>query len=554
MNDLRPTVEAENRLERFNADRDRIVAEVEQRIVTDIVVAAAKGSDRSLEYVLNDVAYSELKRLSGRRDRSSAKQAQRWRDLATQLGRMGESEKRRRLEDLVHHYARDIVGNFNPRVYRFANDLLPPALGLLFTPASSWRDGLQALSQLSGRVEVQGPVDRVRALCERGTLVVTPTHSSNMDSIAIGFGLSRSGLPPMTYGAGKNLFTNPFISFFMQNLGAYRVDRRLTFSLYKNILKEYSTVLLESGYHSLFFPGGTRGRSNEVEKHLKLGLLGTAVTAYRNNVAAGAPERRIFLVPVTINYRLVLEAETLIDDYLAETGKSRYIIEDDEFSRLGRIIEFLRKSMAHEGAVVLRFGEPLDPFGNRVDDSGQSIDRRGRVIDPSRYVMGSSGDATLDPQRDAEYTRLLGQALVRDYHRETVFLSTSIAARALYDAVADQAGTRDVYRLIRLTTTESKVAAADVLRRIDRLREGIGANAELGLLHPRVRDMETRGVLDEALRSFRTYHSRAVADRTGDDVKVGSIKLLYYYQNRTAHVPPSVGSPLGLPRSLEERA
>lgn len=540
-------LEAENRLERFNADRDRIVAEVERRIVTEIVTAAAKGGadvgdSRSLEYVLNDVAYSELKRLGGRRDRSSTKQAQRWRDLATQLGRMSEVEKRRRLEDLVHHHASDIVGNFNPRVYRFANDLLPPALGLLFTPASSWRDGMQALSQLSGRIEVQGPVDLVRSLCERGTLVVTPTHSSNMDSIAVGFGLSRSRLPPMTYGAGKNLFTNPFISFFMHNLGAYRVDRRLTFSLYKNILKEYSTVLLESGYHSLFFPGGTRGRSNQVERHLKLGLLGTAVTAYRNNVAAGAPDRRVFIVPLTINYRLVLEAETLIDDYLAETGKSRYIIEDDEFSRLGRIVEFLRKTMAHEGAVVLRFGQPRDPFGNRVDDFGQSVDGRGRVIDPSRYVLGSTGEATVDPQRDAEYTRILGNSLVADYHSETVFLSTSIAARAMFDTVAAHAGTRDIYRLIRLTTTETRVAAADVLKRIDRLRERIGATPAFGILHPRVRDMEARGVLDEALRSFRTYHTRAVADRASDDLKVGAIKLLYYYQNRTSHVPEEAGS------------
>src|SRR5690606_23791415 len=162
----------------------------------------------------------------------------------------------------------------------------------------------------------------------------TPTHSSNMDSIVLGFALREAMLPPVTYGAGKNLFSNPFISFFMHNLGAYRVDRRLKFALYKDVLKEYSTVLLERGFHSLFFPGGTRNRSNRVEDHLKLGLLGTGLAAYRNSLRAGAPSRRIYVVPATINYRLVLEAETLIEDYLEETGRSRYIIEDDEFSRL----------------------------------------------------------------------------------------------------------------------------------------------------------------------------------------------------------------------------
>ena len=125
---------------------------------------------------------------------------------------------------------------------------------------TSLREGWTPLKNLDSRIHADGEIDIVRACAERGTIVVTPTHSSNMDSPAIGFGLMRAGLPPVTYGAGKNLFTNPFISFFMRNLGAYRVDRRLRFELYKDVLKEYSTVLLEHGYHSLFFPGGTRCR------------------------------------------------------------------------------------------------------------------------------------------------------------------------------------------------------------------------------------------------------------------------------------------------------
>jgi hypothetical protein len=203
-----------------------------------------------------------------------------------------------------------------------------------------------------------------------------------MDSVVIGLALERAGLPPVTYGAGKNLFTNPFISFFMHNLGAYRVDRRLRFELYKEILKEYSTVLLESGYHSLFFPGGTRCRSNIIEKNLKLGLLGTTVTAYKNSVRDGAPHKRLYIVPATINYRLVLEAETLIDDYLAETGKNRYIITDDEFSRVGRLVEFFRKILAHEGSV-----QHIDG----LTDDEKSVFRTAFEID-QRWVIELAAD------------------------------------------------------------------------------------------------------------------------------------------------------------------
>ena len=62
----RPVREAENRLESFNSERERLLAEVERRVVARKVAQArtgGTGSDASLEYVLNDVAYCEIHRL-----------------------------------------------------------------------------------------------------------------------------------------------------------------------------------------------------------------------------------------------------------------------------------------------------------------------------------------------------------------------------------------------------------------------------------------------------------------------------------------------------------
>src|SRR3954469_2494123 len=438
----RPVREAENRLERFNADRERLLAEVERRVVARKVLDARAGGDASLEYVLNDVAYCEIRRLEAGRAKPAA--IERWRDLSRRLLAMTEADKQDELKRLVSYYGHDVVGNFDPRVYRFVTGAAPSLLGLVFSSVTNLRDGVRAVTNLDARIHADGEIDVARRCAERGTLIVTPTHSSNMDSPAIGLGLLRAGLPPTTYGAGKNLFSNPFISYFMRNLGAYRVDRRLKFELYKDVLKEYSTVLLEHGYHSLFFPGGTRSRSNLVEKHLKLGLLGTSVTAYKNLVREGLPNKRLYIVPATINYRLVLEAETLIDDYLAETGKNRYIITDDEFSRVGRIVEFFRKILAHEGSVIVRFGRPLDPFGNDITDDGESIDRAGRIVDPGSFVRGADGEVTDDDQRDAEYTRALGRRLVQVFPKLTVFHATHLLARTLYDEMAKRAGTRDI--------------------------------------------------------------------------------------------------------------
>jgi glycerol-3-phosphate O-acyltransferase len=536
MSTPRPVAEAENRLVRFNGERDAILSLVTRRVTDSYLTAAEHSSDASLEYVLNDVAYSETQRHEHASSSSGKRALARWRDLAGRLGRLSEGEKRAELERLVDHYARDIVGNFNPRVYRFANDVLPPALSVLFTPVSSLRQGLAALDSMSRRIRVEGELDAVRTACDLGTLVVAPTHSSNMDSVVIGLALKLAKLPPVTYGAGKNLFSNPFISYFMHNLGAYRVDRRLKFGLYKDVLKEYSTVLLEHGYHSLFFPGGTRCRSNVVERHLKLGLLGTGLAAFRNGVLGGEAHRRIYVVPATINYRLVLEAETLIEDYLAETGKSRYIIEDDEFSRIGRILEFVRKMLVHEGAVVIRFGRPLDPFGNHIDDVGDSIDRHGRRIDPGSYLVGADGKVNTDHQREGVYTRQLGVALAEAFRRETVLMSTHLVARAVFDAVVDRSRVGDIYRLLRLPPSAVVVNRDEVCRRVEELRERIARAPELGRVEERASGMSAAEILEDALRALTTYHSFPVLEASAERIQVGSMKLCYYYRNRSAHI------------------
>ena len=242
-------------------------------------------------------------------------------------------------------------------------------------------------------------------------------------------------------------------------------------------------------------------------------------------------------MPATINYRLVLEAETLIDDYLAETGQSRYIITDDEFSRIGRLVEFFRKILAHEGSVVVRFGRPLDPFGNDITDDGESIDRAGRIVDPASYVRGANGEVSDDDQRDAEYTRALGRRLAAAFPRLTVFHATHLVARAIYDALGELAGTRDVYRLMRRGAGQSTVAMARVLALVGELRARIAAAPSYGAEHPLLVPQAATAIVDDAVRGLTTYHTRPIIAVEGDAVKVLDVKLLYYYQNRTAHIP-----------------
>lgn len=511
----------------FNAARNDIV-----NTVVDRVTQATK--DPLL--VLNDAAYHEIKRLTGARSAADQRALGDWQKLARSLGRMSDSERRIRLRDLATEYGWDVAGNFDKRVFEVSTRLLPPIVTALLAPREliTHSSRLVSLAALDDKVIVEGPLEHLRALVPHGTAVYVPTHLSNMDSIVFGYALERAGLPPATYGAGKNLFTNPILSFFMHNLGAYRVDRRIKHNLYKDVLKTYSCVLLERGYHSLFFPGGTRSRSGGVERRLKLGLVGSAFEAYTRTLISGR-ERRIFFVPATINYLITLEAETLIADFLSESGKGRFIIEDDESSRIGRITAFMLKLFDMQGAVVIRFGEPLDLFGNRVDEHGNSYDRRGRKIDPSAYVRDETGRPVIDPVRDTQYTRELGEEICHAYLNQTVVLSTHVVATACFERLRRASPADDLFTVLRQRDTvvlSRDELAAEVVRLRDKL-VGLERQGRI-VLGEYVRSASGGDILERAVRAFAGYHSSPVLVSRPEGFSLSDTNLLFYYQNRLA--------------------
>ena len=506
----------------FNDSKSEIVKEVTDRV-------ARSAADPV--FLLNEAAYLEMRRLAGK---DGAEYAE-WRALAGSLGRCSRDEACDKLRQLCERYAWDVAGNFDPRVYKFATKAMVPILGALLSPRAALRNipQLGALHALDGRVVVQGPTEAIAALAKRGTLIFTPTHLSNLDSVVFGFALERAGLPPATYGAGKNLFTNPVLSFFMHNLGAYRVDRRLKHALYKDVLKTYSTVLLERGYHSLFFPGGTRSRSGGVERKLKLGLAGTGVEAFGRTAEAGDPQP-VYFVPATINYMLTLEAETLIDDFLQEEGKARYIIEDDESTRVSRVASFAQKLLGLDESVVIRFGEPLDCFGNRVDAEGQSYDSHGRRVDALTYLFDAEGRPKRDPKRDAQYTRELGEAIVTRFARDTVVMATHVVAAAAFDHLRSVVGKGDLFAILNHRDTV-RISRPELVAKIEKLVDRarvLERDAKI-VLAPQLAGRPDQ-ILEAALRAFAGYHTQHIIGVGATDLVLEDTRLLFYYQNRLA--------------------
>ncbi len=531
---------------RFSEERDLIISEVSRRVYKEYLSMARQREDAALEYVLNDAAFKELSRLANEQGPEEEIRSRGWwLRMSKSLSETSEQSRRETLKALIDAYTEDIAGQFNPSVYQLATRALPVGLGVLFK-AQDLQDLPGALPQadqilkqlrnLDDRLVFQGEIDTLQELSEKGTLLFVPTHSSNMDSILLGYSLYATGLPPVTYGAGKNLFSNPMTSFFMHNLGAYKVDRRIRHGLYMNILKTYSQVLLERGYHSLFFPGGTRCRSNVVEQRLKLGLLGTSVQAYTRALIQKRKEHKIFICPITINYNLVLEAESLIRDHLRQEGGSRYFLEQDEFDQLSTIARFVMNTMRMDSTTILRFGQPMDPFGNRVELDAQSYDTHGRRVDPVDYVRSArTGEVCEDIYRDREYTAYAGAQIAKQFKRNTVIMPTQLVSHVLLAFVRERFPHWDMYRLLRMGGEEViswedlRQGCAALIEELKKLEQ-----QDKLFLAPMIKSERPAKIAEEGIDYLRMFHIPEAVDFHPEGIRLDRLDLLHFYANRLA--------------------
>lgn len=435
------------------------------------------------------------------------------------------------LREIIEHYLDEISGEFDSHVYDVAVRVLPPALSLVLHGARL-RD--PKLFELADRIVVEGEVQRLERLTRVGSVVLVPTHVSNLDAFIMGWVLHELQLPPFSYGAGLNLYAGPLRQFCMGHLGAFTVDRSKTDPVYRTTLKEYATALLER-QHMLFFPGGTRSRSGALESHLKLGLLGTGLEAMRRQCLSDGLPRRIFFVPCTLSYPLVLEAESLIREYLRNQGGSRYFEPPDEFERLPRWFDLLRALARLRVKVHVRVGSAMDPFGNPVDEEGLSRDPTGRAIDPAGYLCDEGGTCE-DLARDAEYTRILAGKVLACYRRDVVVLPTHVVAMAAYSLMQEAHPDLDLFRFLHRANLGTSMGAHTLRTRLARVLDVVERAERQGelLRSTTLKARSCEEVLSAGLDALSAYHQRRVLVVEGELAHVKAPELLFYYQNHIA--------------------
>jgi len=446
-------------------------------------------------------------------------------------------EDKRLVRKIAERYAEEIAGNFKKSRYQLAREIIKFGFSRLLNATRVKRFGAIFRNDytLNDKIQTIGKTKLLRKLASIGTIVMVPTHFSNLDSILIGWIIHVIGLPAFIYGAGLNLFNIKILAYFMNSLGAYKVDRRKKNPIYLETLKTYSKLAIEEGAHSLFFPGGTRSRSGKIENQLKLGLLGTAMEAQRTMFLdhPKGDAKKIFVVPVTINYNFVLEAPSLINDYLQQKGQERYYPEADEFSTSYKMIKFLVKFFTKGSDISVSIGRALDLMGNYVDSEGRSIDKQGRFINMRDYFT-SNGEITVDDQREQEYTRKLSHVIVKEFHRINRVFASHLVAYTAFRIWRKRYPKLDLYEFLRLPEDdlfieyeEFRTVFKKCRKRIFKLKKKKKVNVAAHL----------KDKLDEVIKlgveNVGMYHARRplVIDKQGRII-TQDLNTLYYYRNR----------------------
>lgn len=530
---------------RLSKNRKEFVEQVSRHSFSQI--KQLRPTTKQLLDELQATVYREQQRMKRNRWRvDPADEPAFWARIKDELTALGSDTAERAeavADDLLHRivfrYADEIAGNFKTSSYRVTRELLRFWFARLLNGARVKKFGAFFRSKytLRDKIHIVGKVKQLRNLARIGTVVMVPTHFSNLDSVLIGWVIHSLGLPAFIYGAGLNLFNIKIFAYFMNSLGAYKVDRRKKNLPYLETLKSYSTLAIQRGAHSLFFPGGTRSRSGMIEKQLKLGLLSSTIEAQRNLYFEQAPDepvRRIFIVPVTLNYHFVLEAPDLIDDYLSVKGQDRYLPEQDKYGSL-QLLQFLFKFFTKGSNISVSIGRGLDVLGNYVDENGNSLDPHGRVINTRDYFI-TNHEIAIDKQREDQYTRMLSQKIVSEYHRINRVFASHLVAFVAFELWQKQHPKLDLFGLLRLPEEglelayeEFRSACKRVRRRIYELKEDKKVNHATHLKG----DIDL--VIRHGLENVGIFHlKRPLLFNKEGNIITRDLNTLYYYHNRLA--------------------
>ena len=529
---------------KLSQDRESFLEEAISKTIDNLLQSYSNAA--VLHSELKSVLYQEKNRLTKEPWKSDTPEERIfWSEIKRQIlltDKLDEEKKqfkqdKKILRSILEYYSLEIVANFEPGKYNIARRILPFLFSRLMnaSPGKKLKFLFGSKQTIYDKFNITGPIDHIRNLSKKGTVIIVPTHFSNIDSPTIGLIIDIIGLPAMTYGAGINLFTIGILSRWLNDLGAYKLDRRRKNKPYLELLKNYSTVAISRGAHSLFFPGGTRSRSGQIEKKLKLGLLGTALEAQRQNLLKFHKDtaKKVYIVPVVLNYHFVMEASSLIRQHLAYEGKEQFIPEKDDFSTSYKLLKLIFKVLTANPGMTVSFSSPMDVVGNEVDFEGNSINNIGQNVDIKDYFT-LAGKMKEDKQRDNVYTSILGEKIVEKFLTANTVLSSHLVSFVAFELIQKEFKNLDIYQLLRVPVDEIEINVEEFKVKLNTIKEKIIDLYAEGKLrvHDRIKG-DNDEIIKHGLKNLGVYHpSLPLLKNANGNIITQDLKVLYFYRNR----------------------
>lgn len=224
-----------------------------------------------------------------------------------------------------------IVGGYIDEIVPFFNIIAYYHLGYR---AAGW------LLNVFYKVSVEHE-DRARheALPRDAVLVYLMNHRSNADYVLVSYALA--GDVAISYAVGEWARTFP-LEYLFKSFGAYFIRRRYRETLYHTVLERYVQLITREGVTQGIFLEGGLTRDGTLRPP-KIGLLDYVLGIARDP----AYRRRLYVVPVAVNYDRVLEDRTLLRELAATDGRGRV-------SRLTQLHEVARYLWWNSARLVTR--------------------------------------------------------------------------------------------------------------------------------------------------------------------------------------------------------
>ncbi|HEY8852687.1 MAG TPA: 1-acyl-sn-glycerol-3-phosphate acyltransferase, partial [Gemmatimonadaceae bacterium] len=250
------------------------------------------------------------------------------------------------------------------RVESYIDEIVP-----FFNILTYYKVGLAVSKALLGffyKVSAEYAGRESNELLPRDAIVIyLMNHRSNADYVLVGYVLS--GRVAISYAVGEWARTFP-LEYIFKSFGAYFIRRKYRERLYHTVLEQYVQLITRNSVTQGIFLEGGLSRDGKLGK-AKIGLLDYILGVARDP----AMRRRIYIVPVAINYDRVLEDRSLLRELDAREGRQRPPL----YVQLGEVLRYVWWNMARlvarrwkrygRAAAVIGEPIPIEPWLNEQD-------------------------------------------------------------------------------------------------------------------------------------------------------------------------------------------